>query len=129
MKKYVKVTAIFKLMKLLEKEEIPFTVGYREEDDRIQITIPIAQKQYGFYNHISVIQSKYSYGVENDDVEMAGGFTKKESKGDEVLSTDFMDAFNRIKHYYYNKCFIRQSRALDFGGFLTNRKSFKIKMY
>lgn len=129
MKKYVKVTAIFKLMKLLEKEEIPFTVGYRGEDDRIQIIIPIAQKQYGFYNQISVIQSKYSYGVENDDVEMAGGFTKKEFDGDEVLSTDFMDAFNRIKHYYYNKCFIRQAHKLNFGGVLTDRKSYKIKMY
>ena len=129
MKKYVKVTAIFKLMKLLEKEGIPFTVVYREEDDRIHIIIPIAQKQYGFYNEISVIQSKYSYGVENDYVEMAGGFTKEESNGDQVLSTDFMDAFNRIKHYYYNKCFIRQAHELDFGGFLANRKSFKIKMY
>ena len=91
---------IFKLKEMLEKAQIPF-VFKEHNDDRngYQILYP----SVGEKSKCSVIEHSYSYGNEQDLLEIMGLLTDEESEYDSIVG--FLSAenvFERIKKDYEN---------------------------
>ena len=94
----MKYNEIFKLKKLLEDANIPFVIhsevcGVLE---RHQIEYPCSEKRV-----CSVIEGKYTYGAEQDLLEIMGLLTRKEAKHDFVCGyLSAKEVFKRIKKHY-----------------------------
>lgn len=91
---------IFKLKEMLEKAQIPFV--FKEHNDArngYQILYPAD----GIKRQCSVIEHSYSYGNEQDLLEIMGLLTDEEVEVDDVVG--FLSAenvFKRIKKDYEN---------------------------
>lgn len=82
---------IFRLKEMLEKENIPFEFIEREELEGYQIIYDYNEKFV-----CSVIQHKYSYGNNDNLLEMLGLTIHDDVEG--YLSAE--DVFERIKRHY-----------------------------
>ena len=92
---------ILKLKKMLKKEKIPYE--FHEWFDGYQIGYPVLKPLNE--RVCSVIETKHSYGHDEDLLEIMGLLTEEESKDDSVLGhLTAENVFNRIKaHYDANK--------------------------
>ena len=95
---------IFRLKEMLEKEEIPFSFldrGKKYMDFEFwQIVYPDIDPRDGDYV-CSVIEGDWSWGREEDLLEIKGLLTEEEEEEDSVkgwLSAE--EVFNRIKNHY-----------------------------
>lgn len=88
---------IFKLKELLEKGNIPFE--FKNFHDGYQIII----KNKNNFRIADAIENKYSYGVEEDLLEIMGGLTEEEEEFDSVLGgLSSEEVFKRFKYCYEN---------------------------
>ena len=88
---------IFKLKELLEKGNIPFE--FKNFHDGYQIII----KNKNNFRIADAIENKYSYGVEEDLLEIMGGLTEEEEEFDSVLGWLYSEeVFKRFKYCYEN---------------------------
>lgn len=88
---------IFKLKELLEKGNIPFE--FKNFYDGYQIII----KNKNNFRIADAIENEYSYGSEEDLLEIMGGVTEEEEEFDSVrgwLSSE--EVFKRFKYCYEN---------------------------
>lgn len=89
-------TAIFKLAKALDIANIDYNFDDRSDafGESYQILVP---DENGF-NIVSVIQSHYSYGGDDDLLEIMGLLTEEESQYDDVVGyLTPQEVFNRIE--------------------------------
>ena len=109
----MKYKEIFKLKKMLEKENIPFdwneNWGYDEKTvDQLKKVAPnivdhyqICYPTFGEGRYMSIIEGFGTYGAEDDKLEVMGGFTKEETGGDTVIGwLTAEEVFDRIKSHY-----------------------------
>lgn len=88
---------IFKLKELLEKGNISFE--FKNFHDGYQIII----KNKNNFRIADAIENKYSYGVEEDLLEIMGGLTEEEEEFDSVLGgLSSEEVFKRFKYCYEN---------------------------
>lgn len=88
---------IFKLKELLEKGNIPFE--FKKLYDGYQVIIRNSNK----FKLADAIENKYSYGVEEDLLEIMGGLTEEEEEFDSVLGgLSSEEVFKRFKYCYEN---------------------------
>ena len=85
---------IFRLKEMLENENIPFEFIEHEDLEGYQITYPIMDTSILQFD-ISIIQHKYSYGNNDNLLEMMD-VSKTDVEG--YLSAE--DVFERIKEHY-----------------------------
>ena len=119
MKKYKE---IFKLKRMLEKENIPFDwvecFGYSKEEieqlkkiapdltEYYQICYPKGSASNWENRYISVIEGFGTYGAEQDKLEIMGGFTpweKYTESGSVMGGLTAHNVFTRIKKHYYKE--------------------------
>lgn len=89
---------IFKLKELLEKGNIPFE--FKNFHDGYQIII----KNKNNFRIADAIENKYSYGVEEDLLEIMGGVTEEEEEefGGVLGWLSSKEVFKRFKYCYEN---------------------------
>lgn len=88
---------IFKLKELLEKRNIPFE--FKNFHDGYQIII----KNKNNFRIVDAIENNYSYGAEEDLLEIMGGLTEEEEEFDSVLGwLSSEEVFKRFKYCYEN---------------------------
>lgn len=88
---------IFKLKELLEKGNIPFE--FKNIYDGYQIII----KNKNNFRIADAIEHKFSYGNEEDLLEIMGGLTEEEEEFDSVLGgLSSKEVFKRFKYCYEN---------------------------
>ena len=99
---------IIKLKDRLVTEGIDFEfeydhpIAFSDHPIAFRLSIPVNKTE-----SLSVIQGPYSYGGNNDKLEMMGGLTKEESKYDSVIGyLTFENAFERIKYCVDNKTLV-----------------------
>lgn len=89
---------IFRLKDMLEEAEIPFYMQKNFDGYQIKYS------KKAPYLACSVIEHKYSYGGNDDRLEIQGLLTDKEREEDRVLGwLTAENVFNRIKQHYDSK--------------------------
>lgn len=102
-------TEILKLKEMLEEAGIPFTFtddlfDVKEKLEENPSLSPIYHKQYPAYqirlgDIVDVIEHCFSYGEENDQLEIMGGLPEEEEKYDSVLG--YLTAEEVFKRFKY----------------------------
>lgn len=88
---------IFKLKELLEKENIPFE--FKNIYDGYQVIIRNSNK----FKLADAIEHNFSYGNEEDLLEIMGGLTEEEEEFNNVLGyLSSEEVFKRFKYCYEN---------------------------
>lgn len=109
----MKYTEIFRLKEMLEKENIPFefidrTINYPEANfywEHYQICYPQFTSNGEESDFVcSCVQGKYTFGNEQDLLEIMGLLIDREAEDDSVLGwLTAEEVFKRIKKHYKNR--------------------------
>ena len=92
----MKYTEILKLKKMLEDAKIPFDFQARKDLSGYQMRYPSHQKPV-----CSIVEHKYSYGAEDDLLEIMGLLTDEEMTHDSVVGyLTAEEVFTRINQHY-----------------------------
>ena len=108
----MKYTEIFKLKEMLEKANIPFEfIEHNDFRNGYQICYPKGEKCV-----CSVIEHSFSYGSQNDLLEIQGLMTKKELEETHDTVLGYLSAenvFERIKEHYQKQNLNDNNSAKD----------------
>lgn len=88
--------SMLKLQKMLKKANVPHE--FREVYDGFQIRVFLKNEEI-----LSAVQHNFSYGNEQDLIEIMGGLTEEESKYDSVLGhLTAEEVFKRFEYCWEN---------------------------